>query len=278
MKRFALIGYPLGHTMSPPIHRRLFSLSGLEAEYQVLQTPPDRFEALWPQLRALDGFNVTLPYKQKILPFCARLDETAARYQSVNTVDCKNGGVGYNTDCVGFLRSLPGARLEGEVLIAGAGGVGRMFAIEAARQGAGVTLAVRQSGMEKALALQKEIARSLPEARVRVTALDRLPGEDVCYRWLVNATPVGMYPQTDAMPVDPAVLCRCQNVFDAIYNPAQTKLMRAARQSGCQVIGGMSMLVWQAAQAHWHWYGARFSEEDIAALIREMEAQMEEQP
>ena len=276
MKRFALIGYPLGHTMSPPIHRRLFELSELEAEYRVLQTPPEQFEAAWPQLRKLDGFNITLPYKQQILPFCARLDETAARYQSVNTVDCKNGGTGYNTDCVGFLRSLPG-RLEGEVLIAGAGGVGRMFAIEAARQGAGVTLAVRPSGMEKALTLQKEIARSFPEARVRAVALDQLPGEDGRYQWLVNATPVGMYPQTDAIAIDPSVLSRCENVFDAIYNPAQTKLMRLAGQSGCQVIGGMSMLVWQAAQAHWHWYGAQFREQDIAALVREMEALMEEQ-
>lgn len=278
MKRFALIGYPLGHTMSPPIHNRLFQLSGLPAEYKVLQTPPEQFEALWPELRELDGFNVTLPYKQRILPFCARLDETAKRYQSVNTVDCKNGGTGYNTDCVGFLRSLPDAQLEGEVLIAGAGGVGRMFAIEAARQGAGVTLAVRQSGMDKALALQKEITRSLPTAQVRVTALDRLPGEDGCYQWLINATPVGMYPQKDAMPLDPAVLPRCNNVFDAIYNPAQTRLMRAARQAGCQVIGGMSMLVWQAAQAHFHWYGAHFCKEDIASLIREMEALMEEKP
>ncbi len=274
MKRFALIGYPLGHTMSPPIHHRLFELSGLEAEYQVLQTPPEQFEALWPYLRKLDGFNVTLPYKQRILPFCAQLDETAARYQSVNTVDCKNGGSGYNTDCVGFLRSLPGARLEGEVLIAGAGGVGRMFAIEAARQGACVTLAVRPSGMDKALALQGEIVRSLPGALVRVTALDRLPGEEGRYQWLINATPVGMYPQTDAMPLDPSVLSRCKNVFDAIYNPAQTKLMHLAQRAGCQVTGGMSMLVWQAAQAHWHWYGAQFHEADVAILIREMEERL----
>ena len=175
MKRFAILGYPLGHTMSPPIHERLFVLGKQQAEYEVLQTPPEQFEALWPYLRQLDGFNITIPYKQQIIPFCARLDDTAKRYGAVNVVDGKNGGTGYNTDCVGFLRSLEGIPLQGEVLIAGAGGVGRMFAIESARHGARVTLAVRRSGMEKACGLKKEMEETIPGAAVRVTALDELP-------------------------------------------------------------------------------------------------------
>ena len=72
MKRFAILGYPLGHTMSPPIHERLFVLGKQQAEYEVLQTPPEQFEALWPYLRQLDGFNITIPYKQQIIPFCDR--------------------------------------------------------------------------------------------------------------------------------------------------------------------------------------------------------------
>lgn len=275
MKRFAILGYPLGHTMSPPIHKRLFELGGQQAEYEVLQTQPDQFEALWPYLRQLDGFNVTIPYKQQIIPFCAQLDDTAKRYGAVNVVDCKNGGVGYNTDCVGFLRSLEGIPLKGEVLVAGAGGVGRMFAVESARHGACVTLAVRQSSIERALELQREMEREIPGAAARVVTLDSLPQEEARYRWLINATPAGMYPKVDDMPLDPSVLPRCENVFEAIYNPVQTKLMRLAQQVGCRVIGGMAMLVWQAVQAHQYWYGAQYREEDIAALIREMEKQVE---
>ncbi len=275
MKRFAILGYPLGHTLSPPIHTRLFELSGVQASYTVLQTPPDQFQALWPQLRQLDGFNITIPYKQQIIPFCARLDETALRYGAVNVVDCKDGGVGYNTDCVGFLRSLQGIPLEGEVLIAGAGGVGRMFAMEAARHGAGVTLAVREQSLEKTGALQREIQKACPGARVRAIALNALPQENTRYRWLINATPVGMYPKVEDMPLDPSVLPRCENVFEAIYNPVQTKLMRMARQAGCHVIGGMAMLVWQAAQAHWHWYGATFAQDEMETLIRQMEQRLE---
>lgn len=195
---------------------------------------PDQFEALWPYLRQLDGFNVTIPYKQQIIPFCAQLDDTAKRYGAVNVVDCKNGGVGYNTDCVGFLRSLEGIPLKGEVLVAGAGGVGRMFAVESARHGARVTLAVRQSSIERALELQREMEREIPGAAARVVTLDSLPQEEARYRWLINATPAGMYPKVDDMPLDPSVLPRCENVFEAIYNPVQTKLMRLAQQVGCR--------------------------------------------
>ena len=129
--------------------------------------------------------------------------------------------------------------------------------------------------LKKACGLKKEMEETIPGAAVRVTALDELPREDTYYRWLINATPAGMYPKVDDMPLDPAVLPRCENVFEAIYNPARTKLMRLAQQAGCHVIGGMAMLVWQAVQAHQYWYGAQFREEDIAVLIREMEQRME---
>ena len=123
MKRFALIGYPLGHTMSPPIHKKLFALSGVKGSYEAVAIEPERFEEALPKLMQLDGFNITIPYKQKIIPHCKKLHETAARYGAVNVLDCRTG-IGYNTDCVGFLQSLQGIGLEGEVLICGAGGVG----------------------------------------------------------------------------------------------------------------------------------------------------------
>ena len=145
--------------MSPPIHERLFVLGKQQAEYEVLQTPPEQFEALWPYLRQLDGFNITIPYKQQIIPFCARLDDTAKRYGAVNVVDGKNGGTGYNTDCVGFLRSLEGIPLQEEVLIAGAGGVGRMFS--------GLLLAGISPGKGGARAQQRPAARPVLSAAAK---------------------------------------------------------------------------------------------------------------
>ena len=90
--------------------------------------------------------------------------------------------------------------------------------------------------LKKACGLKKEMEETIPGAAVRVTALDELPREDTYYRWLINATPAGMYPKVDDMPLDPAVLPRCENVFEAIYNPARTKLMRLAQQAGCQLV------------------------------------------
>lgn len=275
MKRFALIGYPLGHTMSPPIHKKLFELSGMEGSYEAVAIEPERFEEALPQLMQLDGFNITIPYKQKIIPHCKKLHETAARYGAVNVLDCRTG-IGYNTDCVGFLQSLQGIGLEGEVLICGAGGVGRMFAVEAALHGAAVTLAVREGSVSGAQELAGEIGEKVPGAAVRVLTYPQLEKEDTRYRWLINATPVGMFPNCDAMVVSQKVLERVENIFDAIYNPVRTRLMQEGERLGCRVIGGMGMLVWQAAQAHTHWYGAQFKREDMDRLIEEMERMMEE--
>lgn len=275
MKQFALLGHPLGHTLSPPIHERLFALSGVSAQYRVMDVPPEKFLSSWESLRQLDGFNVTIPYKEQIIPFCQKLDETAQRYKAVNVVD-GNGKVGYNTDCVGFLKSLGEIPLGQRVLVIGAGGVGRMFAMESAFQGATVSLAVRRQGMEKAAALRQEIQRAVPGSRVSVVELSSLEGDSNSYDWLIQATPVGMFPQTDAMPVAESVLPRCQNVLEAIYNPGRTRLMQAAKKAGCHVVGGMGMLVWQAVQAHTIWYGAQFAEKQIQALIAEMEKKLEE--
>lgn len=233
MKRFAILGYPLGHTMSPPIHERLFVLGKQQAEYEVLQTPPEQFEALWPYLRQLDGFNITIPYKQQIIPFCARLDDTAKRYGAVNVVDGKNGGTGYNTDCVGFLRSLEGIPLQGEVLIGrrrrrGADVCHRIGPAWRPRNAGG---APQRNG--KSMRTEKRDGRNHSRRSSTGNCLDELPREDTYYRWLINATPAGMYPKMDDMPLDPAVLPRCENVFEAIYNPARTKLMRLAQQAGC---------------------------------------------
>ena len=124
--------------------------------------------------------------------------------------------------------------------------------------GLALSIALNRSGLEAVEAMMGPIPES------------SLPGLAS-----LTTTPAGMYPKADDMPLDPAVLPRCENVFEAIYNPARTKLMRLAQQAGCHVIGGMAMLVWQAVQAHQYWYGAQFREEDIAALIREMEQRME---
>lgn len=269
MRKFAILGHPLGHTMSPEIHRRLFALSGREGEYEVLSIPPEKLRESFPLLRELSGFNVTIPHKVDIMEFTGALDESARRYGAVNVVDCRGPVTGYNTDCVGFLKAVQpaGADLSRPVCVMGAGGAGRMFAIESALHGAAVTIAVLERHFPLAEKVRGEILSLRPGARVEIMALDALSGD---FELLVNATPCGMYPHADEMPVGEAVLPRCRVVFDAVYNPTETLLLQKAAAAGCLTVGGMAMLVWQAVAAHEIWDGVSYRPVDIDALVEEM--------
>ncbi len=270
---FGLIGHPLGHSLSPFIHRRLFALRGIFAEYTLLDLPPEEFDSrLAKILPALRGANVTVPYKQRIIPLCDRLEGKAALYRTVNTLMIAHGQtVGYNTDADGFLKALQsaGLTLSGRVLIVGCGGVGTMFACEAAAAGCEVIL-TDAGAPQKAIELQNRLGELFPQSRCRVA--EDPPREPVDL--LINASPVGMYPHVDACPVSDEVIAQSKAVFDAVYNPQKTLLLQKAEAFGASGVGGMAMLVWQAAQAQTLWLNVRFSEEEIAALTRDCTEQV----
>lgn len=129
MKQFAILGYPLGHTLSPQLHRLLARELGEQIDYQICQIAPEQLEQRLPELFALDGFNITIPYKVRIIDSLDRLDRTARNHGAVNVVGFSAAGerVGYNTDCVGFVRTMQthGVEIKGDVCVLGAGGVGR---------------------------------------------------------------------------------------------------------------------------------------------------------
>lgn len=273
--RYCLIGHPLGHSLSPFIHRRLFSLQGREASYDLSDIPPQELpEALAALLQQIDGCNVTIPHKQAVIPFIDRLEGKAALYGTVNCICVtQDGTVGYNTDADGFLCALKsaGLSLSGTVLLLGCGGVGTMFACESALAGCEVLLYDAVSA-EKAAALCERLYSLVPDGRF--TVLDTLDGIQKTVDLLINATPVGMYPKIDACPAPDTLIARCGAVFDAVYNPRETVLMKTAAANGIPAAGGMAMLVWQAAVAHTHWYNARFAHEDIERLIDDCYAEL----
>lgn len=271
---FAVIGHPIGHTMSPFIHSRLFELSGMPAEYRVYDIAESELVRKMPELKALNGFNITIPHKQSIIPFLDRTDKKAARFGSVNTVHSDGGvHVGYTTDPDGFLMALKSRNvsLKGRTLISGSGGAARVMAFEAAEAGGSVTLAVRPHGMPKAEKLVQDIRCHIGNADIRTVLLDEISGS---FDLLANATPVGMYPNTEASPVNNSVLKNCAAVFDAVYNPDETLLLRKARENGAQTIGGMDMLVWQAVKAHEIWDSAIYDPADIKQLSRDSVEEM----
>lgn len=270
-KHYDIIGCPLGHSLSPQIHKRLFELSGIDAEYNLTEIKPEELIGKYDYLNSLDGFNVTIPHKIPIIKFCDELSESAKRYESVNCVKNENGkSRGFNTDAIGFVKSVEqlGASLKSRVCLLGCGGVGRMMAVEAAFQGADLTIAVRKEDVETAESVMAEIKAALPQSRVGVILLSEVKGG---YDLVVNATPLGMYPKTEGSPLEKEQLKDVKYVFDAVYNPSRTTLSKYADEMGAKSMTGMAMLVLQAAAAHEIWDGSTYDSDDVEALIRDME-------
>lgn len=268
MKEYCLIGHPLGHSISPEVHESLFSLSGYHGAYTLKDIEPDAFDTEASALKSFHGFNVTIPYKQTIIPLLDSVDERAKRYHAVNTVKCESGKMhGYNTDAEGFLRALSSADIElsGSVLLCGAGGVASMMASEALDRGCSLVVATPTIG--EAVRFVNGLLGEYSGAKIEASALAYISGS---FDLILNGTPAGMYPKVKSCPVPTAVARSASAVFDAVYNPAETQLIKTARAAGAKVQGGLTMLVWQAIAAQEIWTGAHFKPEDIDTICRDM--------
>ena len=266
-KKYAVIGHPIGHTMSPFINTRLFALAGVEAEYTKLDIAPENLkESYETVLSKLDGYNITIPHKQNIIPLIDKIDSKAKMYGSVNTVSNKDGvATGYTTDPDGFLKALDsaGITLNGRVVIVGCGGVARTMAYEIALKKLPLLFAVRKEDVQIAQLLCDEIKNKIDGAKAEHCLIEELNSDiDV----LINATPLGMYPKIEAQPVSDSVISKSASVFDVVYNPLETVLIQKAKANGSKAIGGMSMLVWQAVVAHEKWDGSVYDVEEINKL------------
>lgn len=282
-KSFGLIGCPLGHSMSPFLQGRLFSAAGVQAEYRLFELAPGTLASALPALRELDGFNITIPYKSEIIPYLDEVDGTAAFFGSVNTVKNENGRlIGCSTDGEGFLFALGacGVRVDGaRVLLLGYGGASRAMGGTALLSGAKSILIAGRSP-DRAAPLLRDLhalanARGLPcdLAAVPLSALETsLAGES--WDLLVNGTPVGMHPSPDRSPVPEDVVRRCGAVFDAVYNPDETELLRAAERAGVPAVHGMLMLCGQAAASQSFWGMERCGRDALLQLSRDAVAEM----
>lgn len=275
MEQYTLIGHPLGHSMSPFIHERLFAMAGKEASYTLTDIAPEHLEGKEPFLRSLRGFNITIPHKMAVIPMVDELDESAKRYESVNCVANKNGKlIGYNTDCDGFTMSVQDYPMDGKVLLIGCGGVGRMIATEALRHGADLTIGIIPQDQKLVEAFIQEAKATMPDAVVRYAFTAEIHEK---FDVIINASPVGMYPKTDACPVPDELIDQADYFFDVIYNPTKTLFLRKALAQGKTARGGAAMLVLQAVRAHEIWDGDTYTQEQIDSIIAEMEQTIDAQ-
>lgn len=261
-KLVAVIGSPVRHSRSPMIHNAAFAATGLDWVYVALEVAPGRgFDAVraLPDL-GLAGINVTMPHKADAARACDELTPVAATLGSVNTVVVRPDGsrFGASTDGAGFLASLNAEGLDPSsrsVLVLGAGGAAR--AVVAALQGSGAQVAVA--------ARRAEAAASLASAIPGVRAVD-WPGADaVAADVVVNATPIGMG-DDPRLPVEPVP---DQWIVDLVYHPLRTPLLARAETVGAHPIGGLGMLVHQAALAFELWTGIAAPLEAMRAAARE---------
>jgi len=259
-----VIGDPIEHTMSPVMHNAAFNELGLDYLYIAFRVRKEELGKAIEGMRALNiiGLNVTIPHKVTIIPFLDELDPLVERIGAVNTVVNSDGVLqGYNTDATGFLQALldRGVKPKGKnVVILGAGGASRAISFILADRGANLVILNRLLELDWAEKLAYEITEAFKK-EVKALELDEdnlatvLEGADI----LVNATSVGMSPDTDETPVPAKLLKPSLVVFDVVYNPTQTRLMREAEAAGAKTIGGLDMLVWQGALAFEKWTGQK---------------------
>ncbi|MBX6377648.1 MAG: shikimate dehydrogenase [Clostridia bacterium] len=257
---FGVIGYPVAHSLSPVMHNAGFREEGLDAVYVPLAVPPERLAAAMEGVRALGlgGVNVTLPHKEAVLAHLDGVSEEARVVGAVNTVACRDGRLeGFNTDGPGFVRSLREAGVEprgARALLFGAGGAARAIAFALCAAGVDRLWVVnRTPARAEALAVDLARAGGRVEAAPLIEAAVRQVAADVTL--VVNATSAGLEGRGGSVWSDFRCFPPAAVAVDIVYRPEWTPFLEAARAAGLRTVGGLGMLVHQAALAWEVWFG-----------------------
>ena len=245
--KFGLLGARLGHSLSPQIHQEVFRQLGIEATYELIEVPTEKLADKVAELRKnYRGLNVTIPHKVAVMDSLDYIAAEARAIGAVNTILFKDGRAsGFNTDYFGFARLLEhnGLVPEGkDVCVLGTGGASRA-----------ILQCVKDMQAHSITVISRAVENAPEDIRAHYTVktyedLNTLDGD-----LLINCTPVGMFPNVEASPVDGAVMEHFAAAVDIIYNPAETKFMKLARQQGKPAVNGLFMLVAQAVAADEIW-------------------------
>ena len=266
-KLYGIIGNPVSHSMSPAIHNASFIEKGLNNVYVPLKIA--NIDAFMRECRKIDfqGFSVTIPHKESVLPFLDDLDHTARKIGAINTIVNRKGKLtGYNTDCMAAVMGLEYSMKEAnetlnnkKVSIIGAGGAARAIAFGLKEKGCDITIFNRT--IERAEKLSHDVKCKF-ESFEEIHQID----SDI----LINTTSIGMFPDVNQTPVSKNILKKGMIVFDAVYNPIETKLLREANEKGCHTVNGLSMFINQAAEQFRLWTNIDAPIELMTKVVKEM--------
>lgn len=274
--KFGLIGYPLGHSLSKIIHEAGFKSLGIDATYEILETPPDSLVDRIKFLKSngYKGFNVTIPLKLPVSLFVNEVDKFADLARAVNTVyiDADKSLRAYNTDVSGFKRAIPkDVDLRGKSIgILGTGGAAHAACVALSEMGV-KRMDFFTRNIPNSIDLMNYVRRQFPSINFDVYQIENIRNLSE-YDMLVNATPIGMLGKSgDMMPIEENALKTLKLdaiVYDVIYNPKKTVLIKAAQKLNLRTITGLDMLIYQAVAAQEIWFGNTpdFKDMKIAAL------------
>lgn len=253
-----LIGHPVEHSFSPPMHNAAFKKLGMDYVYTAFDVDPNNLKEAIDGARALNikGFNVTIPHKIEVMKYLAEIDEIASLIGAVNTIDFKDLK-GYNTDGIGAIKAIGEVTnvKNKNVIIAGAGGASRAISFYLAKYGAD-SLTILNRNVDKAQGLASDVLSSGLIDSVESNSIDSMDLTDADI--LINTTPVGMHPNVDDTPIALASdMHEDLVVFDAVYNPNETGLLKEAIKIGAKPVYGIKMLLYQGAESFEIWTGKK---------------------
>ena len=257
-KILCIIGHPISHTMSPLMHNIALNDLNLDYVYVAFDVTPKNLRNALNGIRALNirGINVTIPHKETVLSYLDSIDPIAQKIRAVNTIKLEDGRIyGKNTDAEGFIRAIEDANIdisEMDVLLLGSGGAAKAVSYALIQKISKLTILNRTKPKATELAnkLKKESEIPIFTKKLEETTInDEIQRVDL----VINATPVGMYPSQQESILSSNMLHQDLIVFDLIYNPIETKLIKDARKVGCKTINGLDMLISQGALAFEWW-------------------------
>jgi shikimate dehydrogenase len=259
-KTFCLIGHPVEHSMSPTMWNPALQELGLDYVYVAFGVHPDNLEKAVDGFRVLgiEGINVTIPHKETIIQYLDEIDPIAEKMGAINTIKNENGFLkGRNTDAGGAKKSLldAGCSIKGKkILMLGSGGVARALCYILSEEAERIVLT--DIIKERAINLANEVKDKMNAYVIGKISNETIIKEEIKDTdILINATPLGMYPKVDSSPISKDLLHSELFVFDVVYNPLETKLMKEAAEIGSKILGGLDMLVNQGVLAFEWWTG-----------------------
>lgn len=267
MKRLAVIGDPIQHSLSPALFKEIFNQLGLEGNYNKIKVEPDELGS-FVNNNELDGFNVTIPHKETIIPLLDELDEHARAIKAVNcVVNAEDKLVGYNTDWIGFGKALENNHVsvkKKNCLILGAGGAARAVAY-ALIQGNASSITIANRTVSRGNDLVKWV-KNFTSMRTRSIPLNKV--DTIRPEVIINCTPRGMWPDLDSLPMDATSSHVDQTLIDTIYNPLETNWLKIGRNAGAKTVGGLDMFIYQGLASADLWFGSLVSDKmDISQIF-----------